>query len=710
MQRIFAVALFLLLTLPVFGSTVYVSQAGGSQSCGADGVQTTTAYSALTQSASNTYKLCGVLTQPFVVGANSISIIFESGAGIAVGGSGCGNGCIQLNGHTGGLIDGGNACGPNTTCSTNFGEYGLGSRSGSGYVIQTTTGTPAATITNITCSGGVATVTGPSAFGYSLPNEPQVTISGNSVSSYNGTWTVASNTDASKQFTFAATCGGTGTGGQVGVLCPSGSYCTNATTTNMIDAETSGGSGWEIRNLLIGPYYQRTSYTDTAETGGYYESIYAMGCNGCSTLIHDNTMANAGVVYVPASSGDNGLQIYNNALLGGSDSIVIPGSASSNILTGAQIHDNLITDNAIGGDKAGCPVHEDGIHVWGTGGGSISGINLYNNWFTGNMGGCPTGAIFFEGLTHDNTFYNNVVTITYTQNNNGNVILSGYNLVFDNNTIVGHAVSDLCFGVTQSADTTTPFTPSITFRNNVITGCNTIANIQETATTITAWDHNTYGCDSSTSGSCSGWAATSPVVFWQGSTCSHGGSGYCDLADMQGFGYDSGSTWNYTTGSMHLNSSTGVPASGSPIIGAGANLYGIYTAMNSDTSAGLTRTPTARPSSGNWDVGAYQYSSGTNYSLTVSVSGTGAGTFSGTNCVAGVNSYASGTSVVCNVTATSGTFTGWSGTGSASGCTGAGSCSFTLAANSTFTATINLSSTINRILGAHTLGGGRIIR
>ena len=96
----------------------------------------------------------------------------------------------------------------------------------------------------------------------------------------------------------------------------------------------------------------------------------------------------------------------------------------------------------------------------------------------------------------------------------------------------------------------------------------------------------------------------------------------------------------------------------------------------------------SRPASGSWNAGAYQYSSGTNYSLTTSTTGTGSGTLSGANCSSG--SYSSGTSVICVATATSGTFVGWTGTGSASGCTGTGSCSFTLAGNSTLTATFTL--------------------
>jgi len=51
------------------------------------------------------------------------------------------------------------------------------------------------------------------------------------------------------------------------------------------------------------------------------------------------------------------------------------------------------------------------------------------------------------------------------------------------------------------------------------------------------------------------------------------------------------------------------------------------------------------------------------------------------------NSYPNGASVSCTATPTVGTFTGWSGTGSASSCSGTGACSFTLAANSTATAT-----------------------
>jgi|HubBroStandDraft_4_1064222.scaffolds.fasta_scaffold04980_2 hypothetical protein len=66
-------------------------------------------------------------------------------------------------------------------------------------------------------------------------------------------------------------------------------------------------------------------------------------------------------------------------------------------------------------------------------------------------------------------------------------------------------------------------------------------------------------------------------------------------------------------------SSSGVPSTGSPTISAGINLYTLagcnsltlpgLGALCSDTTAGNTRTANARPSSGAWDIGAYQYQS-----------------------------------------------------------------------------------------------------
>lgn len=568
----------------MFSSTYYISDAGGSVNCGGDGTQATQAYSFSGYSAGDTLKLCGTITHDLTVQQNGISIIFESNASLRI--PACGNGCIQLNGHTGGLIDGGTPCGPNTSCSTNFGDYGLGSTA-TGFILQTTVGTPPATISEITCSAGVATVSGPSAFGYSLPNEPQVTISGNSVSSYNGTWTVASNDDSSNQFTFNASCNGTGSGGQVGVLCPTGKYCSVGASgsTNMIDGQSSGGSGWEIRNLAIGPYYLRTSYQDNGG-GSEWESIYERGCNGCSSKIHDNTMANAGIVYVPASSGDNGLQIYNNALLGGSDSMVIAGSSSSNNLSGAQIHDNYIADNGIG-DAPGCPAHLDGIHIWGLNGATESNVNFYNNWFTGNFGGCQTGAVYFEGNNVNDNIYNNLITTTYKQANNGSMSINGPGpFLVANNTILGQNDGDTCFEA--EGNNWSNSGGSFSFQNNVISGCSTLVVLKDSPT-LTAWDYNAF--------SLGGFNLNGKGYNWSGN------------AWKQACACDNSSQWFSSASSLMLNSNGSVQT-GSPAIGAATSLATLgINPLNMDTSAGDTVTPVTRLSAP-WTIGAYNGSGG----------------------------------------------------------------------------------------------------
>lgn len=73
-------------------STVFVSQSGGSVSCGADGTQATTALASVTWVAGNTYKICGGLTSRVIVttaGTASalITIQFETGA--SIGGAAC---------------------------------------------------------------------------------------------------------------------------------------------------------------------------------------------------------------------------------------------------------------------------------------------------------------------------------------------------------------------------------------------------------------------------------------------------------------------------------------------------------------------------------------------------------------------------------------------------------------------------------------------
>lgn len=99
----------------------------------------------------------------------------------------------------------------NTTCMSPNGRF-VGVQS---YISTYNTATTTLTISNITCDSDVATVTVTAAH-LMAPGNP-VTITGNSVPAYNGTWTVTG-TPSATTFTFATTCNGTGTGGSISLV------------------------------------------------------------------------------------------------------------------------------------------------------------------------------------------------------------------------------------------------------------------------------------------------------------------------------------------------------------------------------------------------------------------------------------------------------------------------------------------------------------
>lgn len=394
-----------------------------------------------------------------------------------------------------------------------------------------------------------------------------------------------------------------------GTPCGPGTACSASLSGTGIIQETANGTGLrysqdsiavnaaggcsncEFRNLIIGPLYQHTSMSDTHNFGAD-GAIYVGGCSGCTIKIHDSTIhdATGALDYIP-TTGDNGLQVYNNAAYNVNAGVAVAGSSSGNVLIAAQIHDNYIHDEA-NWDATGCPYHHDGIHAWGEFGGAVSGVNFYNNWIGGNFGGCPTGAIFFEGYTHDSLFYNNVVNTTYTQQNNPIVALSGFNLTVVNNTLIGaFQGSDICFWTGYSSDSSLSFTPSITFENNIISGCHTLTD-QGQSPVLTAWDYNVYGGNNSNPWyvlRANGTQTWYPALGGWQSACA------CDSHSKFG------SSQTYA----EVNTD-GTLQAGSPAAGAGANLASLGIALlDADTTAGGTRTPTGRPASGAWSVGAY---------------------------------------------------------------------------------------------------------
>lgn len=400
-----------------------------------------------------------------------------------------------------------------------------------------------------------------------------------------------------------------------GTPCGPGTACSTALTGTGIIQETANGSGLanqqnsiaiqatggctncEFRNLIIGPLYQHTSPTDVFPfvADG---AIYMNGCNGCTTKIHDSTIhdMSAGLNYLPASAGDSGLQFYNMYMYNYNGGINLAASESSEILSGASIHNSYFGSTAnwdapLSGGS--CKYHHDGIHAWGEFGGEVTGVQFYDNIVTGDYGGCPTGAIFFEGYTGNSNFYNNVFSTTYTTMSNGIVNIDGFNIGFYNNTILGALQpSDICFVTGYGSDSSFVYTPSISFENNILQNCHTL--IEQTPAggpvVMTAWDYNAYGNLPSLGTLVYNGSPYASLAAWR-TGCGNPTNGSCDHNSVIPSGGISAS----------LGLVGGIPSPGSPVVGVGVNLTALgLTGLNFD----YTGTP--RPATGPWTIGAYQ--------------------------------------------------------------------------------------------------------
>jgi hypothetical protein len=224
--------------------------------------------------------------------------------------------------------------------------------------------------------------------------------------------------------------------------------------------------------------------------------------------------------------------------------------------------------------------HHNGIMVFDTNAGSgFTGIVIRGNYIHGDFGKNVTAWIFIDDNAKDITgtlFYNNVLVNGGSLHGPANLYItdSGSASTFYNNVIFGNG-----FGSGLGA------TANATIKNNVISS---VAQFIAVKSPIVAIDHNQYmngvpsGCDKWLygGGPCSG---QKTMAAWQ-AACS------CDGSPSA---YDSANSVN----------PDGSPQAGSPAIGAGANLTSLNIPALDFDKRGI-----ARPSTGAWNAGAYQFS------------------------------------------------------------------------------------------------------
>ena len=371
-------------------------------------------------------------------------------------------------------------------------------------------------------------------------------------------------------------------------------------------------------------------------------------------VVQNNFMHDVGwcVSFQYDSGPSNGVTISGNQIYNIDHAIALGGPSASQTLENVKIHDNYIHDYSNWDDPAD-NWHHDGIHIWGDGNSgtdTITNVWIYNNKFGGCIGAHVTAHIFIEansGGTTNVYGFNNVLTDTCNGTDNDGMITTGQDggAKWYNNTVQSISTnSDVCVGTSSS--------PNVTYINNVASGCTQGLMYLNGGSVISGGLHNNIYAAGP--GNC----ASGGDDCWR-----YGGNNW------QG----TFSTWQSQTGqdaspSAYVTSanltSSGVPNSGSPVLGVGANLTSLCTGNLAPLCLDINGN--ARPSSGAWDIGAYEGSGGTTFTLSTATAGTGSGTITG--CA---GSYAASAPYSCTVSASGGsTLT------SVTGCGGSGTTTY----------------------------------
>ena len=396
----------------------------------------------------------------------------------------------------------------------------------------------------------------------------------------------------------AYAAGTSGYSGCPGVNDTGTAACTNQPTNETAIEAMSNVNNITIKNLNCGPIYSVGSSDATNGAPG----LACIHFQGSNVTITNDQIHDAGIGIDNTEYGnDTNTVISNNDIQETGWGLGCAGGTHTN--TNYQFYGNHLHNFE---KPTHTPAHVNGIHCYGSSSGGIQQFYLYNNLFDGNMGtgGWTAWAYFETNGTSQDTFGPNGTLYAFN-----NIFVSPSNCCVNGNGMLnfgggtGHVIVNNYFYGTQAQGGPCidgMAATNLTIENNV---CQSLGQLFTTWTagglpnaSWRTWDYNLYA---NISGGNAYWAVNSIVTSsfspWQ-SGCN------CDLHGQA-----------QLSSSLSDITNEGVPSAGFIGIGKGANLSSIATgslaALAYDTSAGNTRTPLARPSSGAWDIGAYQYSS-----------------------------------------------------------------------------------------------------
>jgi hypothetical protein len=380
------------------------------------------------------------------------------------------------------------------------------------------------------------------------------------------------------------TCGYVGGPGSTDVTC--NGYIENTANGDglanqvLSAAIRETGGDIEVRNLLISNLYVAKSGVMKPSFQPYPVCVYfagaAPGLNFHNNIAHDLDWC---------LNGDADDVVMANNDIYDMDHGVGMGSGPGTTHTGLVIHDNHMHDTA-NWDTPNNAFHHDGIHTYWleTSHIAFSGALIYDNLYDGLWGANNTGMA--EIWDHSNATVFNNVHIGTDHLSDGLLDFSSPEGGPDNavygNTIQGCGTSCQSGTALQLGGQSGG---GVMAENNLVTTADTIVTTQAGIVAPFHFSNNLYA------------NAGGSEPFYNG-------------------GYDTFAQWQTAfgeLGSMFVSDAmlgtNGVPQAASPAIGAGANLSKLCT-MNGGTLPNalcedVLHRP--RPSSGPWDIGAYQH-------------------------------------------------------------------------------------------------------
>lgn len=360
-----------------------------------------------------------------------------------------------------------------------------------------------------------------------------------------------------------------------------------ANGTGLANQQTSRGifadncANCAVENLTIANLYVHTSTSDNGVSASSVNCVRDIGGNNFTItdiLCHD---AGWGILATSSNFTLSNSEIYN-VDHGLADALTGSGTLSNINIYGNHIHDYAAWDTASNS------YHHDGIHIWANSGAQVSGGNIYNNVFDGDVGANITAHVYVETVVGNGagTFasnfnvFNNVFLPPSSPRNYRAIWFCGDggnpsgNAAYNNFINTGSNSYDAVRANGQAG---------VRFENNLImsSGNGSSDIVLTSSTTVGTVDYNTYL--SNTGGNTFVWQSSfiGSLSQWQ-SSCS------CDAHSQ------------LVTSSQINATSDGHLQIGSVAITAGTNLTSLsVTALDYDKGGIL------RPAVGAWTAGAY---------------------------------------------------------------------------------------------------------